>query len=146
MDIKSKSGDGSDSEEVNSCAVISSCYRLKDITAVTNGEDADDCSDSESESEVFHDCDNCDDSDDNESSSDCFQYKDAYLDDRDLDSLEYDYEPGIHLSSLEFSRIIEIGHCHGCRCNQEAQQGHCPSCSCHQESGHIDIHNKNMHN
>ena len=92
------------------------------------------CSDCESDVEEYHDCDNCDD-DDDDSSSDCFQYADAYLDDRDFDSLEYDYEPGINLSSMEFSRIIEVGHCVGCRCSQEARQGHCPGCSCHQESG-----------
>ena len=134
MDNKAKSSNGSDSDEINLFTEIESCYRLKH-----KKDDDGETSDIESEPEEFHDCDNCDDSEAYDSSSDCFQYKDAYIDDRDLESLEYDFEPGIHLSSLEFSRIIEKGHCPGCRCNQEVQLGHCLSCSCHQESGHLEI-------
>ena len=127
--------DGSGSQELCLLAEIESCYRLKHKVSDGN-EDDDEHSDIESEAEVFHDCDICDDSEPDDSSSDCFQYNDAYIDDRDLDSLEYDFEPGIHLSSLEFSRILESGHCPGCQCQQVVQLGHCPGCNCHQESGY----------
>ena len=145
MEEHLESSDACDLEASSTCEETVSDNELKDKKPLDSLEDDDECSDSESEHEIFHDCDNCDDSDADDSSSDSFLYKDSYFDDRDLDSLEYEYEPGINLSSMEFSRIIEIGHCHGCRCNQEAQHGHCPSCSCHQESGHLKFHNKNLH-
>jgi len=136
MEKRVELGDESESEVVDVNMENDLLRELNGKTTLDNISDVDEFSDSESEPEVFHDCDNCEDSDVDDSSSDCFQYKDSYFDDKeqDLDSLEYEYEPGINLSSMEFSRIIELGHCHGCRCNQEAQHGHCPSCSCHQES------------
>ncbi|XP_023330489.1 uncharacterized protein LOC111702914 isoform X6 [Eurytemora carolleeae] len=55
-------------------------------------------------------------------------------DDREL---EYEYEPGISLSALHFSRENNgkwLGHCKGCRCISSAPSEHCGGCVCLQES------------
>ena len=68
--------------------------------------------DSESESEPYHDCDNCDTDDDQEDHQvDGVDFEEP--DDRD--SLEFEYEPGISLSSLQFYQT--------CECQNDSETG-----------------------
>ena len=66
---------------------------------------------------------------------------DQMFDDIEPQSLEYEYEPGIGLSAMEFNSECEMikrgrnDHCKKCRCNEVPDEGHCISCTCHQESG-----------
>ena len=113
-------------------------HDLKEDDALidTSEKDQNEC-DEKDIMEEFHDCEVCEDDETSSSTDESFHFSDAYMEDKDFDSLEFDYEPGINLSSMEFSRISEDGHCLGCQCSQEIQirQGHCLYCSCHRESG-----------
>ena len=66
---------------------------------------------SESESEPYLDCDDCNDSDDDQDDID------GVIDDNhdDRESLEFEYEPGISLSSLHFYQT--------CHCQEESESG-----------------------
>ena len=97
-----------------------------------------DVSDSDDEQEVYYECNEHDDG-----KSDDFLFKDSYFEDRELDGLEYCYEPGIALGQMEYGtdlapiyrKVSTSGtvHCFGCRCQRMSQFGPCGGC--HRESG-----------
>ena len=69
----------------------------------------------DSESEPYLDCEDCSEDEAGDSAEDGEGEGDGLYCDR-LDSLEFDYEPGISLSSLQF-------HHRACDCQQESESG-----------------------
>ena len=95
-----------------------------------------DVSDSDEEQEVYYECSE-QEQDDGKSSD--FLFKDSYFEDRELDGLEYCYEPGIALGQMEYgSNFVPsiyrkvsasgVAHCFGCRCQRMSQFGPCSGC------------------
>ena len=85
---------------VSSVASVSRCW------VRTESED--------SESEPYLDCEDCSEEEAGDSAEDGEDGDGLYCD--RLDSLEFDYEPGISLSSLQF-------HHRACDCQQESESG-----------------------
>ena len=74
---------------------------------------------SESESEPYHDCCNCDNSEDEEEEDDIDGGVDCEEPDN-RDSLEFEYEPGISLASMQLYQT--------CDCQQDSESGEHNSC------------------
>ena len=78
-----------------------------DLALIRTKSDSVSVCDSESESEPYHDCDNCDNTDDDlEDAIDGIDCEER----EDRDSLEFEYEPGISLASLQFYQTCECQH------------------------------------
>ena len=107
-----------------------------DKAASTAGSDSE-----EDDLEVFYECN--DEEDDGDKSED-FLFKDSYIEDQELNGLEYCYEPGIALGQMEFGiNLVPFEHEHQQtrrlpssevnRCFKMAQYGYCSGC--YKESG-----------
>ena len=117
-------------------------YQVYKVNIMTrkdiNGYVLEDASDSDDEQDVYYECNEHDDG----KGSD-FLFKDSYFEDRELDGLEYCYEPGIALGHMEYGTDLApmyrkvsssgVVHCLGCRCQRMSQFG--PYSGCHGESG-----------